>query len=197
MSTRGQRTRERLLALAEQQLVASGGALDIDTLAVAAGISVGGLYHHFGSKEALLSAVVEAFHERLAAQVVYADLGEPAQWPARERLRIRRAVRFYYDEPLATLLLARTAGDATVARVDAERLDRAAAVSAANLAAAQRAGVLASDLDCDAAGAMLMGGVTLVLARALRSDPRPDADALTATLWALVAGVVGISPDSA
>lgn len=194
VASRGELTRERLLRVAEEQLVADKGALDIDRVAAACGISVGGLYHHFASKAALLVAVVEAFHDRYDAEVVYAQL--EGDWPTRECERIRRAVRFHYDEPLAPLILARAAADGAVARVDAERLERAARASAANLKAAQREGVLSPDLDCAHAGAMLMGGVSLVLAQALARRRRPSVDRLAEEIWVMVARIVGVDPAS-
>ncbi len=180
------------MTVAEQQLVAERGMLDVDRVAAAAGISVGGLYHHFASKDALLGAVVERFHDRYDEQVLYADLAPLGDWVERERERVARAVAFYYAQPLATVLLARAAVDGAVARVDAERLQAAARTSAANLREAQRAGELSAQLDCAHAGAMLMGGVALVLARALEQSPRPAAEELTASVWAMVLGVVGL-----
>lgn len=192
MTDRGQRTRERLLSVAEQQLVAERGTLDVDRVAAAAGVSVGGLYHHFASKEELLAAVVEGFHDRYDSAVLFADLADAGDWATRERERVRRAVRFYYDEPLAKVLLSRAGVDGAIARVDTERLQLAAHASAANLREAQRAGELPGELDCAHAGAMLMGGVALVLARALEQSPPPPAAELTDSLWRMVAGVVGL-----
>lgn len=192
MASRGERTRERLLRVAEEQLVADNGSLDIDRVAEAAGISVGGLYHHFASKDALLGAVVEAFHHRYDSEVLFADLGDIEGWAPRERERVRRAVRFYYDQPLAAVLLTRAGVDGAVARVDGERLQHAARASAANVAEAQRAGELPGDIDSTHAGAMLMGGAALVLARAVQQSPRPPADELASMLWTMVEGVVGL-----
>lgn len=191
MSTRGARTRARILAAAESDLLAHGG-IDVDRVAAASGISVGGLYHHFASKDELLVAIVAAFHARYHEQVVYAEIA--GSWRERERERIRRAVRFHYDEPLAPLLLTRATSDGAIASADARELAEVVVASAANLAAAQREGELPAALDCDLAGAMLMGGVRLVLARALTLDKRPPADVLAERVWTMVAGVVGIAP---
>lgn len=63
-STRG--TRDRLLNAAEAVVAARGvSALSLDAVAAEAGISKGGLLHHFRSKEALLVALVE----RMAAEM--------------------------------------------------------------------------------------------------------------------------------
>ncbi|WP_040600202.1 TetR/AcrR family transcriptional regulator [Patulibacter medicamentivorans] len=187
MSSRGLRTRERILAAAEQDLIAHDG-IDIVRVASAAGISVGGLYHHFAAKDDLLAAVVTAFHARHNEQVIYAEI--PGPWRERERERIRRSVRFHYADPLAPLLVTRAVTDAQIARIDAQELARAARASAANLAAAQRNGELPATLDCDLAGAMLMGGSRQVIARALTLKRRPAASRLADELWAMCAAIV-------
>ena len=104
--------------------------------------------------------------------MLFADLGDIEGWAPREQERVRRAVRFYYDQPLAAVLLTRAGVDGAVARVDGERLQRAARASAANVAEAQRAGELPGDIDSAHAGAMLMGGAALVLARAAAAVAR-------------------------
>ena len=61
-------TRSRLLDAAET-LVADRGvvALTLDAVAAAAGVSKGGLLHHFPSKEALLTAIVTRMAEEMRA----------------------------------------------------------------------------------------------------------------------------------
>lgn len=59
-------TRKRLLDAAEAIVADRGvGALTLDAVAAAAGVSKGGLLHHYRSKEALLTAIVA----RLAAEM--------------------------------------------------------------------------------------------------------------------------------
>lgn len=187
MNARGVRTRDRILTAAERDLLAHDG-IDIDRVAAAAAISIGGLYHHFACKDDLLAAIVTAFHARHDEQVLYAKI--EGTWHERERERVRRSVRFHYREPLAPLLITRAVTDAQIARIDAKELERAARASAANLTAAQRAGELPADLDCNLAGAMLMGGSRLVLARALALKRRPTATRLADKLWAMCAAIV-------
>jgi AcrR family transcriptional regulator len=183
MASKGERTRGAIVAAAERALLTGGGRLDVQRVAGDAGVSVGGLYHHFAGKDALLAAVVDAFHERFEREVVYAAF--PGDWAERERRRVQRAVDFHFDDPLAPLLVARAA-DGVVARADAARLERAVRASAANL----REAGLPAGLDADLVAAMLMGGTRQVLARALTLDPRPPRAEVAATLWALVERVV-------
>ncbi|WP_439578594.1 TetR/AcrR family transcriptional regulator [Elioraea sp.] len=66
MMLKVQETRERLLDAAESVVAARGvSALSLDAVAAEAGVSKGGLLHHFRSKEALLAALVE----RMAAEM--------------------------------------------------------------------------------------------------------------------------------
>jgi AcrR family transcriptional regulator len=59
-------TRDRLLDAAETVVAARGvSALSLDAVAAEAGVSKGGLLHHFRSKEALLAGLVE----RMAAEM--------------------------------------------------------------------------------------------------------------------------------
>jgi AcrR family transcriptional regulator len=61
-------TRSRLLAAAETIVAERGvGALTLDAVAAAAGVSKGGLLHHYRSKEALLTAIVTRLAEEMRA----------------------------------------------------------------------------------------------------------------------------------
>jgi AcrR family transcriptional regulator len=59
-------TRTRLLDAAETLVAERGvGALTLDAVAAAAGVSKGGLLHHYRSKEALLTAIVARMAEEM------------------------------------------------------------------------------------------------------------------------------------
>lgn len=59
-------TRRRLLDAAETIVAERGvGALTLDAVAAAAGVSKGGLLHHYKSKEALLTAIVTRMAEEM------------------------------------------------------------------------------------------------------------------------------------
>lgn len=51
-------TLDRIVATARELVVADGRLPSMDALAAAAGVSKGGLFHHFRSREALVEAVV-------------------------------------------------------------------------------------------------------------------------------------------
>ncbi|MCU0495644.1 MAG: TetR/AcrR family transcriptional regulator [Chloroflexaceae bacterium] len=76
MRTQAQETRQLLLEAATRVVMEQGAnALTLDAVAQAAGVSKGGLLHHFPSKKALISGLIEALldasdrdmEERIAA----------------------------------------------------------------------------------------------------------------------------------
>lgn len=80
-------TRMALLEAAERVLQKQGAALSLDAVAREAGVSKGGLLHHYPSREALLSALalalVDRFRERVAAahaREVAAHGEKPGAW---------------------------------------------------------------------------------------------------------------------
>jgi AcrR family transcriptional regulator len=90
----GEATRERIVQAA-RELVVERGYADVSTSEVLkrAGVSRGGLYHHFAGKEQLMAAVLDAlerdFVERLGAAVAVA----PDPFSA-----LRDGVQWYLDE---------------------------------------------------------------------------------------------------
>jgi AcrR family transcriptional regulator len=63
------RTRQALLDAAAEAIVRHGPAVSLDAIAREAGVSKGGLLHHFRSKDALLVALVEEWLARFEAAV--------------------------------------------------------------------------------------------------------------------------------
>ncbi|MBB6096741.1 AcrR family transcriptional regulator [Deinobacterium chartae] len=101
-------TRAALLAAAAQILLEHGSALSLEAVAKAAGVSKGGLLHHFPSREALLTelalSVATHFHRRLetALEEEVARHGrQPGAW-----LRAYIRVNFEPDANETSLILA-------------------------------------------------------------------------------------------
>lgn len=70
--------RERILAAAEQVVIEVGaGNLTLDAVALAAGVSKGGLLYHFANKEALLKGMVDRHMDQEAERIAetHAQLG--------------------------------------------------------------------------------------------------------------------------
>jgi AcrR family transcriptional regulator len=113
-------TRERLLAAARQTIRGRGiTGLTLDAVAKEAGVSKGGLLHHFPSKEALVEGILKHLFEVFEARVQhYFELEAPA--PGRW---LRAYVRANFaDDPLplewgTIVMIAMTENPALLARV--------------------------------------------------------------------------------
>jgi AcrR family transcriptional regulator len=89
-------TRTRLLDAAEQIVADRGvGALTLDAVAAAAGVSKGGLLHHYRSKEALLTAIVA----RLAGEMRAIFDGIVAAMPEGRGRAARAAIAWALHSP--------------------------------------------------------------------------------------------------
>lgn len=118
--------REPLLDAAEQLVLAEGvGALTLNGVARAAGVSKGGLLYHFDSKAALVAAMVERVAARFAAAQdrhvdesgdavsAYVDATFPRGRPARsreDRLGASLLAAFQHDPELLAPLQGRYEG---------------------------------------------------------------------------------------
>jgi AcrR family transcriptional regulator len=91
------RTRKALLAAAEQEIATRGPGVSLDAVARTAGVSKGGLLHHFRSRDALFTALVEEWLARFDAAVArHVDPGDDR--PGR---MCRAYVKATFDDPAA------------------------------------------------------------------------------------------------
>lgn len=133
--------RQRILAAAHARFAADGPAAEMDAIARHAGVAVGTLYHHFGTKEGLLEAVVS---EGLGQVLAYVRglLGEADPWTGVDRLLHIFAERHQRDRVFKELIGAQPALAASAA---ATKQELGAAMQQV-LARAQAAGQLRSDV---------------------------------------------------
>lgn len=184
--------RQQLIDAAREELVLGNGAFELSALTRRAGLSTGALYHHFGSKSGLLAAVYNGFYDGLRHAIADAHL--PAgDWATRERDRTHRFVAYHLADPLAPILLNRTASDPQLTELEAAYIHNLIDNAAANIRHGQKLGELPADLDADGAGAYVIGGLRHGVAQLLRVVPTPAADDATQTLWRFTAAVLGIS----
>ncbi len=191
LTRRGAATRQRLLQAAERELVERDGGLEVASVAARADVSVGLLYRYFGSKAGLVAAVVEAFYDRLQAEVTDVDPAPSTDWATRERRRMELSVAFHYREPLAAVILSKLSREPGVAAVEMRRIGRLVEEAARNVASAQRRGEIRGDADPRTMSAILLGGFRVAMAEALIRPDRPGERELTEELWRFVMGGVG------
>lgn len=176
-------TRLRLIEAANKLLVEGGGDLEMSWVATEAGVSQGLAYHHFGSKEGLISAVVNAFYDRLEEQVLMARLDEIPAWEERELLRTERYIRFLMQDSAGRLITTQMAQSPAVASVEAVRWQALVDEGARNIEEGQRQGVVGSSLDSEMLAAMVLGATRAAAVRALRSGRRSKPAVLAKRIW--------------
>lgn len=181
---------ERLLDAAQTELIAQDGRLEMTAVARRAGVSVGLAYHHFVSKTGLIAAVVERFYQPLRAVMMGPSGTDRDNWARFEHERFSRMVDYYYDHPLAPLLVGRMGREPEVNDLEREHLEALLAEGARNLKAAQARGILSPDFDADVAIGLVIGGVQQALFQALHRSPRPDRTEFVAKLWFLLQGML-------
>ncbi len=176
-------TRQRILDCAASLLAEGEGNLEMAWVAKAAGVSSGLAYHHFGSKEGLLVAVVNDFYDRVEEASLMARFDDADDWEAREKERVRRYVDFLLADPLGIVVLSRLAHAPGVAAVEAERWERLVTVGARNIAEGQRKGVVRAQQDPELLAALVLGSVRAAVARVLSIKNEINAEALCADIW--------------
>ncbi|MET0604662.1 MAG: TetR/AcrR family transcriptional regulator [Baekduia sp.] len=196
-TAKGQATRDRLVTAARAEAIRTGGHVEVVAVARAAGVVPSLINRYFGTKAGLVCAVVDAFFDRLEAEVLDLDLDDHGTWAEHERLRLRKGVAFHYADPFAVVLYGQLTRDPAVARRETERIERIIHHSAVTVRRHQRAGELPATVDPELAGAAMFGAMRQVVAAALRRTPRPDPAALVELLWRQVAASVDLDPGDA
>ncbi len=190
MSAVSSKTRERLVAAAQAELITGHGHLEMQAVAKRAKVSVGLAYHHFGSKSGLIAAVVEAFYGELhAAAFTNANLPS-GSWAEREKARIGAYVAFHYAHPFASLVIGALSRSPEVLDVETAFTSQTLAGGEGMIRAAQRDGIVRQDLDPALAIALMSGGFRQAVLGALTREPRPDPTALTDEIWTFIAAAL-------
>jgi AcrR family transcriptional regulator len=190
-------TPERLIRAAQDELIHGGGLLEMQAVARRAKVSVGLAYHHFGSKAGLIAAVVEAFYDRLEEVAFSPSNLTSSTWAGREKERIAAYISFHYDHPFAPLVVGPLSRAAEVLDVEQAFTKRQLAAGAHNVRAAQRDGVIPTNLDPRLTIALMIGGIRQALIGALTKTQRPDRQELTEKIWIFITGALRLPPDAA
>ncbi|BAP97348.1 TetR/AcrR family transcriptional regulator [Mycobacteroides abscessus] len=185
--------RQQLLDAAREELVRGGGVIDLSGLTRRAGLSTGALYHHFGSKAGLLVVIYDEFYDGLVHAIADTHLDLETEWRVHEFERTRRFVDYHMTDPLAPILLNRSALDPQLAELEATYLQRISHNAGKNIRRGQKLGQLPVDIDPDSAGAFIIGGIRHGIAQQLRVRPLPDPGIVTARLWRLISAALGVA----
>ena len=194
---KGRATRERLLACARDIAIDNDGHLEIAWVAEAAGVVPSLVNRYFGSRAGLVSALLDDFFNRLAAEVINIDLEDQGSWARHERIRLEKGVHFHYTDPAAVVIYTQLSREPEVALTENRHIEGVVKRAAANIRRGQRRGELTSSVDPELAGAAMFGAMQRVMVTALSRTPRPRPDRVVDVLWRQVAAAVEIDPYTA
>lgn len=183
---------KRILDAARQLMADGDGNFEMSWVAKAAGVSQGLAYHHFGSKEGLLSAVVNDFYDRVEESVLMARLDDIEDWEARERERVRRYIEFLIADSLAVKVITRLAGTPAVAAVETARWEKLITTGAKNMAEGQSRGTVAADIKPQLLAAMTLGAVRSAVANEFSSKRPANPAQLAEEIWGFVRRGLGL-----
>jgi AcrR family transcriptional regulator len=189
---KGRATRERLLACARDVAIVNDGHLEIAWVAEAAGVVPSLINRYFGSRAGLVSALLDDFFNRLAAEVINLDLDDQGTWAQHERIRLEKGVRFHYTDPAAVVIYTQLSREPEVALTENRHIETVVRRAAANIRRGQKRGELPSSVDPELAGAAMFGAMQRVMVTALGRTPRPRPDHIVDVLWRQVAAAVEI-----
>lgn len=187
-------TAGRLVAAAQDELIAGQGHIEMQAVAKRAQVSVGLAYHHFGSKAGLIAAVVEAFYRQLEETVFSAPNWPAATWVEREKGRVAAYIAFHYDHPFAPLVVGALSRADEVLDVEMAFTNRQLSAGAKMLVAAQRQGLLAESIDPELTIAMMIGGIRQAVLFAMMQTPRPQQRQLTDDIWSFM--IAALQPNA-
>lgn len=166
LTEKGLRTRERLIAAAENELL-DHGRIEVASVAQRAGVALGLLYRYFADKGALVEAVVDRFYDRYEDAVFSRPAPPGAGWLHHELERIEAEVTFLFEAPLSRRIVGSTPAEPAAALADARRLERHIEMAARNLVHGRSRGEIVVSVDPMLAAAAIIGGLRSCLAVAL------------------------------
>lgn len=180
--TKGERTRARVLAAAIEHFAAVG--LDggsVPEIARQVGVSHSALYQHFGRKDALFRAAVDADFTDLF-EVIRAALAAGAHTPDDLVLLIPTLAEAARQHPLARRVLANFDAEQADALRDLPALQALEADLAAAMATSQRLHLMRVDIDSPTAAAGLVSVALALVVVAIRLDGLGDIPRATSAL---------------
>ncbi len=188
MPSKGELTKARILAAAVEHFASLGmHGGSVPEIARAAGTSHGTVYQHFGRKDDLFRAAVEADLTALFASIVPA-LGATLDPEGLVSLLPKLVVEAQ-RRPLARRIIADTDRDQTEVLLDLPALRELEGRLGAAIAASQNAGTFRADIDPTAMAAGLVGITLPMLVVAFRLEGMPSIPRATSALDLLAAAL--------
>jgi AcrR family transcriptional regulator len=185
---RPERTRRRLIDAARALIAEKGVAgLRIAELTDVAGVGMGSFYNHFATKEALVEAVASESLRALAAEIVAAPDGSPADAAVVPMTALRRFVRLAYDDPEFSRILV------NLSRGEELFVEAISPYARTALNRAVDAGAYEID-DVEVAATAIIAGALGVIRRILDGELGANADVPLARMVLLG---FGLAPDEA
>lgn len=151
-------TRARLLATARRAFATQGYAqTSMDEFTAQAGLTRGALYHHFGSKQGLLTAVIEQIEAEVGERLQAVSDAAPTPWEGLRR-RCRTYLELALDPEIRRIILQ----DARAVFGDVPQAAQSVGIAAleAALQGLIDQGTVAAPLHAGAMARMLYGVVT-------------------------------------
>jgi AcrR family transcriptional regulator len=189
-------SRQRILEAARTLLAERGGDFEMAWIARLAGASQGLAYHHFGSKEGLLGAVVHDFYDRVEDAVLMARFDDYDDWEARERDRVHRYIKFLLNDPLGITVITRLASAPAVAVVEAERWEKLIEAGSRNIAEGQAKGVVTANQDSTLLAAMALGATRAAVAKEFSKNKPATPAHLTRDIWGFIRSGLGLKENT-
>lgn len=183
-----------LIKATEIELAKGNGYCEIQAVAKRAGVSVGLVYHYFGSKGGLLAAVVEAFYAPMMDVEFGVEGLANTDWLTQERARAQAYINYHYRHPMAFLITHTLSQTPEILDVEAAFLTHQLHEGARNLRAAKREGIINHGLDPDITVALIHGGIKQALHQALATSPRPEPEILCEKIWLFISSALGLIP---
>jgi AcrR family transcriptional regulator len=151
-------------------------------------------YHHFGSKDGLVAAVVEEFYARYGQIANTHFRGET--WSDREIQRVSAVTRFLLEEPFTATLYGPLGRSSAVVNAEAACMADLIERGALNIAQGQADGDLPRQTDPRLAAGFVLGGMRQSVSTAFLSGTAIDPDALATAIWTLIAQSLGLRTGS-
>jgi len=182
-----------LINAANEIMIEGNGHIEMAEVARRAQVSVGLAYHYFGSKAGLIAAVVEAFYDKLDAEVLF-SVSHESDWLKREWERTLNLAIFYQSNPLSTVILGSLRRESIVVDIEQARITAQIEEGTRNFQKGQRQGVIRQDIAAHDLAAFVLGGVRELMRSALQQpqDQRPMAEDIAKSAWKLIVPCISL-----